>query len=161
MKVPQNRAATSSVQLPPRQTQSAWPNQSFSALCHSLFGRGHPATALQQDQPLTMTYIVLTGLYWSYCPIILPTNDLTPIELRLETTVCGLIPPDHLKVSKLCMTGRWTSPHPRRTPQKFDRLQHNRWSHGMGGGQSPMWQTASVWYISWSTYSCKRRDRGS
>jgi len=98
-----------------------------------------------------MTWIVRTGLYWSYCYIILPTNDLTPIELGSETTARRHIPPDCLEVSELCVTGHWTSPHPRETPQKFDRLQHNSWSHGMDGSQSPMPQTASIWYVSWST----------
>jgi len=51
MTVLQNWVATSSVQLLPKQTLSAWPNLSFSAWCHSPHGRGHPAAPLWQDQP--------------------------------------------------------------------------------------------------------------
>jgi len=71
-----------------------------------------------RTNPLTMTWIVLTGLPCSYCAIILPTYDLTSIELRSpsETTTSGRIPPDCLKVSELCVTGRWTSPCPGETP---------------------------------------------
>ena len=42
--------------------------------------------------PLTMTQIVITGLYWSYWPIGWLTNELTLIELGLETTASGRIP---------------------------------------------------------------------